>query len=102
MKPKWITAVVLIWVLIACNLLSRPVGPGVTPQPATSTPVASTLLPDLMADNYDIRYYACPWGGPGEVRGWVKNVGDGNARSLEVEINSSMTTLPGLQSGIGA
>ena len=51
MKFKWIIPVVLFVFLIACNLLSRPVGFGITAQPATDTPVASTLLPDLMTDN---------------------------------------------------
>ena len=104
MKFKWIISVILFGFLLACSLPYRPggTGPGITPQPAATTPVAATLLPDLMTDKYVVRYFACPWGGPGEVRGWVKNIGDGNAGPFEVEINSGMTSLPGLQSGIGA
>jgi hypothetical protein len=103
MKLKWIIPVLLLGFSIACTLLSQ-AALTATPatQPASPKPVTSTALPDLMTDMYDVRYYACPWGGPGEVRGWVKNIGDGNAGPFEVEINSAMTTLPGLQSGIGA
>jgi hypothetical protein len=74
----------------------------ITAQTILKKPVISTQLPDLMADEYDVRYFGCPWGDPGEVRGWVKNIGDGNAGPFEIEINSGTTTLPGLESGVGA
>jgi len=71
----------------------------ITTQKTLNKPVISTALPDLMTDIYSIRYFGCPWGDPGEVRGWVKNIGDGNAGPFQVEINSGTTTLPGLESG---
>jgi hypothetical protein len=75
----------------------------ITTQTTSNKPVISTALPDLMVENgyYSVRYFGCPWGDPGEVRGWVKNIGEGNAGPFEVEINSGTTTLPGLESGVG-
>lgn len=98
---------------VACKLFTH-APPTSNPPTATSTitrapfqegtpaPV-STGLPDLIVGQYaSVRYFGCPWTEGGEIRGQVKNAGTGRAGVFDVQINGELSSINGLESGIGA
>lgn len=51
---------------------------------------AETPLPDLYTPyGYQVIYYGCPWGSPGEIIVRVDNAGPGDAGAFQVKINNS-------------
>jgi hypothetical protein len=56
-------------------------------------------LPDLNPYGYTVRYYGCPWGGPGYISVPVQNIGEAEAGHFTVDINHLRTTVESLKSG---
>lgn len=69
---------------------------------STLTPtVTATLppLPDLAYYYYQVTYYGCPWGSPGNILVRVRNTGEVDAGHFAVDINSLRTTVEGVEAG---
>jgi subtilase family serine protease len=77
--------------------VTTPASPTTSPTPS---PPGDTSLPDLVILYHVVSYTgACPWGGPGEIRVRVRNVGTTDAGPFDVEINGTTTRVSGLVSG---
>ena len=67
---------------------------------ATPTPEGGPPgLPDLNPYGYQVRYYGCPWGGPGSINVPVRNIGEADAGHFAVEINHLRTTVESVKAG---
>ena len=67
---------------------------------ATPTPEGGPPgLPDLNPYGYYVRYYGCPWGGPGYISVPVQNIGEADAGHFTVAINRLRTTVESLKAG---
>jgi hypothetical protein len=115
MKKILIPLTLLFLAVPACQVLSpAATSPAavITTTTATSTTTptsgalnqpASSGLPDLAVDEYpSVRYFGCPWSEGGEIRGDVRNTGDGRSASFSVEINGELAGVQALESGLSA
>lgn len=66
-----------------------------TPLPPTPLPP----LPDLAYQGYQIQYFGCPWGSPGEIIASLGNIGSSGAGAFVVKIRDQYVSVEGLPAG---